>query len=281
MLSNSIKIIFLSLMLGSLVLCGCGGGESADTLEVTNLITGNGGNAPVGPAPILSFRVVNTFPHQTDAFTQGLVFENGRLLESTGLTGQSSLREVELLTGNVLRRVNLAANFFGEGLASRNGQLVQLTLNSGQAFVWDTANFTQVATRATSIPAWGITLTNQDQFAFSDGTSTVRFLNPADLSEVRRITVTDNGQEVNLLNELEFINGLLYANRFTTDEIVAINPNTGVIQFRINLAGIIDKQAFNLGANDVLNGIAFDAAQGRLFVTGKRWPFLYQIEIVQ
>ena len=230
---------------------------------------------------MLGFRVVNTFPHRTDAFTQGLVFENGRLLESTGLQGQSTLREVELLTGNVLRQQSLAPNLFGEGLASRNGTLVQLTLNSGQAIFWDKNTFTQTTTRPTPVPAWGLALTNADQFAFSDGTSTIRFLNPTDLTEIRRITVTDNGQQVNLLNELEFINGLLYANRFTTDEIVAINPNDGVVQFRINLSGIIDKQAFNLGINDVLNGIAYDTSLNRLFVTGKRWPFLYQIELVQ
>ena len=279
---NSLSTLLISILLSATVfLCGCGDSELDDSVNVITPFSTQTAGPQGGLAPVLGFRVVNTFPHQTDAFTQGLVFENGRLLESTGLQGQSSLREVELLTGNIIRQQNLAANLFGEGLASRNGTLVQLTLNSGQAIFWDKNTFTQTTTRPTSIPAWGLTLTNADQFAFSDGTSTVRFLNPTDLTEIRRITVTDNGQEVTLLNELEFINGLLYANRFTTDEIVAINPNNGVVQFRIDLSGIIDKQAFNLGINDVLNGIAYDSSLNRLFVTGKRWPFLYQIELVQ
>lgn len=225
--------------------------------------------------------MVNTFPHQTDAFTQGLLFENGQLYESTGLVGQSTLRRVNLTTGQVLQQTNLPSNVFGEGLASRNGTLVQLTLDSGQALLWDQASFNQTGTATIPIPAWGITFTDENFFAFSDGTSTIRFLNPQSLQVNKQIVVTDNGMEVDQLNELEFVNGLIYANRFTKDEIVAIDPSTGVIQFRVNLAGIIDKQANNLGANDVLNGIAYDSTGGRLFVTGKRWPSLFEIQLTQ
>ncbi|MCA9777797.1 MAG: glutaminyl-peptide cyclotransferase [Candidatus Eremiobacteraeota bacterium] len=264
-------------------LYGCG--SSGDLGEfVTNQIQTQEAQQPqqpTGPAPVLGFRVVNTFPHQTDAFTQGLLYENGFLYESTGLQGQSSLREVDLTTGNVLRRQDLANTFFAEGLASRNATLYQLTLNSQQAFVWDRDTFLQTATLQVPNPSWGLTLTDEDLFAHSDGSATIRFLSPSNLQQVRQITVTDDGEEVNLLNELEFINGLIYANRFTLDEIVAIDPDTGIVQFRVNLSGIIDKQANNLGLNDVLNGIAYDALTSRLFVTGKRWPFLYQIELVQ
>lgn len=279
MTNNWRTLLLIVGLITSLGLFGCGDSDNtiAEVLEVTGQ-----DQQPTGPAPVLSFRVVNTFPHQTDAFTQGLLFENGRLYESTGLVGQSSLREVDLTTGQVLRQQNNAANLFAEGLAFRAGLLYQLTLSSGNAIIWNENDFTIADNRPIPNPAWGLTLTNQDTFAFSDGTSTIRFLAPStNLSEISRITVTDNGNEVNLLNELEFVNGLIYANRFTTDEIVAIDPGTGRVVFRIDLSGIIDKQANNLGSNDVLNGIAYDAQQNRLFVTGKRWPSLFEIELVQ
>jgi glutaminyl-peptide cyclotransferase len=265
-------------------LVGCGGsGDFAQFGDTQLNPQGPTNQQPPtqGPAPVLGFRVVETFPHQTNAFTQGLLYENGFLYESTGLTGASSLRQVELSSGNVILQQDLADTFFGEGLASRNGTLYQLTLSSGQAFVWDRDTFFQTNALAIPNPSWGLTLTDQDLFAHSDGTSTIRFLNPQTLEVISQIEVTDNGEPINLLNELEFINGLIYANRFTLDEIVAIDPDTGVVAFRIDLTGIIDKQANGLGGNDVLNGIAFDALTSRLFVTGKRWPFLYQIELVQ
>ena len=210
-----------------------------------------------------------------------MLYENGFLYESTGLNGASSLRQVDLTTGNVIRQQDLANAFFAEGLASRNGTLYQLTLNSEQAFVWDRDTFLQTTVLTIPNPSWGLTLTDADVFAHSDGSSTIRFLHPQTLEVLSEIEVTDNGESVNLLNELEFINGLIYANRFTMDEVVAIDPETGVIAFRIDLSGIIDKEANSLGANDVLNGIAFDALTGRMFITGKRWPFLYQVELVQ
>lgn len=266
-------LTFLGLV--GLVLCGC------DSDNLTDLAEARQAAFIPEPAPVLGYRVVNTYPHQTDAFTQGLLFENGSLYESTGLVGQSSLRRVDLVSGQVLQQVSLPTNVFGEGLASRDGTLVQLTLDSGQAFLWNRDSLTQIGSGSIPNPAWGITYTNLNFFAFSDGTSTIRYLNPDTFQTVKEIVVTDNGVEVDRLNELEFVNGLIYANRFTTDEIVAFNPFTGVVQFRIDLSGIIDKTANSLGANDVLNGIAYDSATNRLFVTGKRWPSLFQIELVQ
>lgn len=274
-------LLFSLFILSVLSLAGCGGGSVGDSV---NLVTANnvgGGNLSNGPAPVRGFRVINTFPHSTTAFTQGLVFDNGRLFESTGLVGQSTLREVDLTSGNVLRQVNNAAALFGEGLALRAGLLYQLTLNSGNTIVWNQGTFTQQQTLTTPTPSWGLAYDAvNDRFAFSNGTSLIRFLDPATFAVVGSITVTDNGQAVGSLNELEYVNGLLYANRFLTDEIVVINPTNGVLVSRINLVGIIDKVANNLGFNDVLNGIAFDPIGNRLFVTGKRWPFLYQIEII-
>lgn len=265
----------------SVFLTGCDSGGGTDEIVVSNGNGQNNGNpVPDGPAPILGFQVVNTFPHATDAFTQGLLFANGRLYESDGLAGQSKLREVDLTTGNTLRQVNNPANQFAEGLALRGGRLFQLTLDSGITNVWNQNTFGLETTIATRTPAWGLAhMADTDRFAFSDGTSTLRYLD-GNFREVGSVPVTDNGTPVDMLNELEYVNGVILANRFLTDEIVGIDPSTGVVLFRADLTGIIDKQANGLGLNDVLNGIAYDANGDRLFVTGKNWPFLYQINIL-
>lgn len=268
----------LGLALSTLLLPGCG--SSGDSLEefVNQQIVNQ---PPVGPAPVVTFDVVNTYPHATDAFTQGLLFDNGFLYESTGLEGQSSLRQVNLNNGQVIRQVDNDPTVFAEGLALRAGRLYQLTLDDGFANIFSQTTFALENTLPTRVPAWGLTyIAAGDRFVFSDGSSTLRYLN-SNLQEVGAIQVTDNGQPVTQLNELEYVNGVIMANRFLTDEIVGIDPLTGVVLFRANLAGIIDKQAEGLGFNDVLNGIAYDATLDRLFVTGKRWPLLYEVVLVQ
>ncbi len=266
----------LGLTLSTLLLPGCG--SSGDSLEAfVNEQVNN--QQPNGPAPAVTYQVVNRYPHATDAFTQGLLFSNGSLYESTGLEGQSDLRQVDLTTGQVLRQVDNPTDVFAEGLALRGNRLYQLTLDDNVAFVWNQASFALEATLTARNPSWGLTYIAQgDRFVFSDGSSTLRYLN-SEFQEVGSVPVTDNGQPVNLLNELEYVNGVILANRFQTDEIVGIDPVTGVVLFRANLAGIIDKEAEGLGLNDVLNGIAYDANQDRLFVTGKRWPYLYEIAL--
>lgn len=272
-----IKLPFHIVLAIATLLClsGCGSGSDGATLPPSL-------SSLPGPqtqsAPVYGFNIISTFPHQTNAFTQGLVVDQGRLFESTGLIGQSSLRELDLTTGATIRIRALANNLFAEGLAIRSGELYQLTLNSGIAQVSASDTLSNTQTRATRIPAWGLAYTpDSDQFAFSDGTAVIRFLRPGDFQEVRAVTVTDDGQTVDRLNELEFVSGLLYANRFLTDEIVVIDPTTGIVVFRLDLTGIIDKQAHSLGVNDVLNGIAWDSAQNKLYVTGKRWPQLFEI----
>ncbi len=270
----------------SACLCGCGGGTSspAPVSAEGPIPSTQPPNTPVpppptnGPAPFRSFRVVETFPHDTSAFTQGLLFHQGRLYESTGLVGSSSLREVELETGATLRRVDNSPNVFAEGLALRQGRLYQLTLQSEQTFVWDLLTFQQVDVLPCPRPAWGLEWDGQN-FLLSDGTANISVLDSESFAVLRTIPVTDDGTSVGLLNELELIDGLLWANRFLTDEIVAIDPNTGVVAFRLDLSSLIDRDAFNLGNNDVLNGIAYDSATGRIFVTGKRWPLLFQIAL--
>lgn len=257
--------------------CGSSGSLEEFVREQERLAT----PPPQGPAPVLSYQVLATYPHQRDAFTQGLVYANGRLYESTGLVGQSSLREVALETGQVLRRVDNAPTVFAEGLALRAGRLYQLTLQDGIANVWNLSSLALEATIPTPTPAWGLAyIPEGDRFAFSDGTSTLRYFVPNSFQETGSVTVTDDGQPVTGLNELEYVGGVLLANRFPSDEILGIDPLTGVVLFRANLAGLIDRQAENLDFNDVLNGIAYDAEGQRLFVTGKRWPYLYQIRLV-
>lgn len=268
----------ISFALATLLLPSCGG--SSATLE-DFVVDQQNPNLPQGPAPTFTYRVLNTYPHDPDAFTQGLLFANGSLFESTGLVGQSSLREVDLTTGNVIFQVDNDPSIFAEGLALRGNQLYQLTLEEGVALVWSQTNFVLQNTITSRVPAWGLTYIPQsDLFVFSDGTSTLRFLQPGTFQETGSVTVTDNGTAVDSLNELEYVNGVILANRFLTDEIVAIDPSNGAVLFRADLTGIIDKNAEGLGFNDVLNGIAYDPTQDRLFVTGKRWPFLYEIDII-
>ncbi len=267
----------LGLALSTLLLPGCGSSNSVD--DVFSLPQFN--TPAPGPAPVATYQVLNRYPHATDAFTQGLLYANGRLYESTGLEGESSLREVDLTTGNVLRQVDNDAQVFAEGLALRAGQLYQLTLDEGLAYIWDRGSFAPVGTVNSRIPAWGLTyIASTDRFVFSDGTSTLRFLNSS-FQETGSLNVTDNGVAVDDLNELEYVRGYILANRFLTDEIVAIDPTTGVIAFRVDLTDIIDKEANGLGLNDVLNGIAFDPDGTGIYVTGKRWPYLYHILIVE
>jgi glutamine cyclotransferase len=272
----------IGLALCTALVPGCG--DSGTTLdEFVQQQNNNFNNAPLPSenAPIFGYRVVNTYPHASDAFTEGLVFANGRLFESNGLVGQSNLREVDLTSGQVLREVDNDPTEFAEGLALRAGRLYQLTLDSGLTNVWNQASFQLETTIKTRTPAWGLAyLPEADRFVFSDGTSTLRFLLPNSFQETGTLEVTDNGTPVDALNELEYVNGTILANRFLTNEIVGINPSTGVVIFRADLTGIIDPVANGLDFNDVLNGIAYDPSTDRLFVTGKRWPFLYEIELV-
>ena len=271
-------IVGVGVALSAVFLPGCGGSNSVD--DVFSFPQFEQGQ-PNQPAPVFSYEVLATYPHDTAAYTQGLLYANGRIYESTGLRGESSLREVDLQSGKVLRKVDNDPNVFAEGLALRAGQLYQLSLDTGVALIWNQTTFTKSATVSAPNPAWGLThIASTDQFVLSDGTSTLRFLD-SNFREVASLKVTDNGQEVSRLNELEYVRGYIVANLFMTDEIVAINPTTGVVSFRVDLSGIIDKQAHGLTYEDVLNGIAHDPDDTGLLVTGKRWPNLYHILITE
>jgi glutamine cyclotransferase len=229
------------------------------------------------PPPTYTFRVVNTYPHDPDAFTQGLVLHDGALYEGTGLWGESTLREVALETGTVLRSRPLEPQFFGEGITIFDDRIYQLTWQEQTGFVYDRATFEPLQTFNYPTEGWGITH-DGERLIVSDGTSTIYFWDPETLQETGRITVRDHRGPVNRLNELEYVNGEIWANVWLTDLIARISPQTGDVLGYIDLTGLLDRSTLTEQV-DVLNGIAHDPATGRLFVTGKWWPALYEIEV--
>ncbi len=225
-----------------------------------------------------TYRVVNSFPHDPEAFTQGLVFENGTLFEGTGLYRQSTLRKVELETGVVLQSLSLASQYFGEGITLYKDQVIQLTWRSNKGFVYDKDSFELLQTFRYPTKGWGITHDGV-HLIVSDGTSTLYFWDPVTFEEIGRIEVHDQDSRVSRLNELEYVGGEVLANVWQTDRIAKINPHTGRVTGWINLEGLLDSEE-GVESAGVLNGIAYDAQNDRLFVTGKRWPKLLEIELV-
>lgn len=228
--------------------------------------------------PRYGFEVVQSWPHDPQAFTEGLVYRDGKLYEGTGLRGQSNFREVELETGAVVRKHDLDSQYFGEGINVLGGRLYQLTWRNHQGFIYDAASFQPVGNFSYPYEGWGLT-DDGTSLLMSDGTSTLRFLDPLTLDVRRSITVTDDGHEVTQLNELEYVNGEVYANVWMTDLIARIDPATGHVTGWIDLTGLL-KPEERTGHEDVLNGIAYDAAHDRLLVTGKLWPKLFHIRLV-
>ena len=225
-----------------------------------------------------SYRIVHTYPHDPRAYTQGLVYVDGHLYESTGLNGRSSLRMEDLTTGRVLQSATVPQQYFAEGLAAWGSTLVQLTWQSHIAFVYDRFSFRLLRTLHYNCDGWGLTADGKN-LILSDGTAEIRFFDPARFREVRHIDVSDHGQPVTDLNELEYIHGQIYANVWHTDRIVRISPSTGRVLGWINLAGLLPADQRS-DPEAVLNGIAYDAVHDRLFVTGKLWPKLFEIKVV-
>jgi glutaminyl-peptide cyclotransferase len=228
-------------------------------------------------APVQSCRVVHSYPHDPHAFTQGLVFADGHLYESTGINGESSLRMINVETGRIEQQVPVASRYFAEGLTTWGSTLIQLTWKSHTAFVYDRFSFRQLRTMHYPWDGWGLTQDGKS-LILSDGSATLRFLDPATLHERRHITVTDRGKPIDQLNELEYIKGEIYANVWHTDRIARISPATGRVLGWIDLSGLLPADQKS-SPEAVLNGIAYDAAHDRLFVTGKLWPKLFEIKI--
>jgi glutamine cyclotransferase len=254
-----------ALAVGVAAACGNGGEPPTDETEIE-----------VGPpAPVVPVEQVRSYPLDSTAFTQGLVWDDGRLYESTGRYGQSSLRIVELETGTVLQRAPLAQQYFAEGLAMVGDSLYQLTWKEGVAFIWDPATLRQISQVQYNGEGWGLTSDGQ-RLIVSDGSSYLTFVNPATFQVDTTVRVTDGGRPVDQLNELEWVRGEVWANVWHTQRIARIDPATGRVKGWLDLAPLIpvlsDPEA-------VLNGIAYDEQADRLLVTGKLWPLLYEIRI--
>jgi glutaminyl-peptide cyclotransferase len=229
-------------------------------------------------APVRSYKVVRLYPHDTKAFTEGLEFHNGALWESTGTNGASSIRRVDLATGKPLEDHPLSTLYFGEGITFFGERLFQLTYMNGIAFAYDPKTFKQLTSYHYSGEGWALTHDGK-RLIMSDGSAALRFLDPATFQEQGRLTVRDGTRPVSNLNELEWIDGEIWANIWTQEIIARIDPRSGEVDSWVDLKGLRAQAGCGEGC-DVLNGIAYDAARKRIFVTGKYWPKLIQIEVV-
>ena len=224
-----------------------------------------------------SYTIIRKLPHDPKAYTQGLLFHNGYLYESTGLYGESSLRKLDLDSGWPHRQKKLSARYFGEGLAFVRGVLIQLTWKAGKAFVYNSDTFEQLREFNYEGEGWGLAFDGKS-LIMSDGSERLYFREPRSFRTERTLAVTDNGRPVRFLNELEYIEGEIWANIYRSFDIVRINPSTGEVVSRIDFSGILAPEDRN-GGEDVLNGIAYDADTKRIFITGKRYSHIYEISL--
>ena len=274
---KTVRRIFSFLAFAFVLKClaGCSGQEQPKTATASQSNAST--NAAADTYPTYTYDVIKVWPHDRGAFTEGLFYLNGALLESTGLNGESSLRKVDLETGNSLKHVDVPPEYFAEGLALFDGKLFQLTWQNHKCFVYDLETFQKEKEFTYDGEGWGLT-TDGRWLIMSDGTDQIRFLDPATFEEKRRITVLAHGQPVNRLNELEYIKGEIFANVWGTDYVVRIDPATGRLLGVIDFTGLLAPGDRDQNT-DVLNGIAYDAAGDRLFITGKRWPKIFEVRL--
>jgi glutamine cyclotransferase len=233
----------------------------------------------VWAAPVYGYKIVHIYPHDPDAFTEGLFYQDGYLYESTGLEGRSSIRKVRLETGEVVQQRPLDARYFGEGIVAWKGKLVELTWKSEIGFIYDLKTFTPLSSFRYGGEGWSLTRDDR-RLIMDDGTPDIRFLDPITLKQTGRITVTDGGKPVFNLNELEWVKGQIWANIWQTNRIARIDPKSGHVVGWIDLTDMALLEGAKGGKPiDVLNGIAYDAVHDRIFVTGKLWPDLYEIRL--
>src|SRR5665213_2445147 len=234
---------------------------------------------PPRPTPVYGYRVVHVYPHDPNAFTQGLEYRGGFLYEGTGLRGRSSLRKTDLASGRVIHETPLDAHYFGEGITVASRRVVELTWQSHRGFIYDRNTFQPVGSFEYAGEGWGLTNDGRQIF-MSDGTADIRCWDISTLHESRRFHVHDGTLPISFLNELEYVHGEIYANVWQTDKIVRISPVDGQVTGWIDLSGLLSASELADGA-DVLNGIAYDASADRLFVTGKLWPKLFEIRLIR
>ncbi len=269
----------VAVVLGALSLVASVGAFGGCSKEAPAADSANGESSAPARTPTYVADVLQSWPHDPEAYTQGLVWDNGRLYESTGLVGKSSIREVELKTGRVIRKHDIPDPYFGEGIVIMGDDLWQITWTSGVAFLYDAKTFTQRAVFKYDGEGWGLA-TDGTSIIMSDGTPSIRFRDPKTFDVQRTISVNDHGTPVTQLNELEWVKGEIWANVYQSDQIARIDPATGNVTGWIDLAGLLPKLE-RKGEEDVLNGIAYDPQEDRYFVTGKLWPRLFEIRLKQ
>lgn len=269
-------ILFLSLP-------ACGGhGSAANTFTQGNSPASSGNAsaqkaAPVEDVPTYTYEVVESYPHDPKAYTQGLVFHDGMLYESTGQYGESTLRRVELKKGKVKKKIEVPGQYFAEGMTILNGKIYQLTWQQNKGFIYDLKEFKLEGEFNYEGEGWG--LTNDGQYLIlSDGSDRLRFMDPATFRVVKTVSVLNNQAPLVDINELEYIHGEIYANVWKMDKIARIEPHTGRVIAWIDLTGLRPEETLTSTEN-VLNGIAYDSTHDRLYVTGKRWPKLFEIRL--
>jgi glutamine cyclotransferase len=269
-----------SLLLLTSFFAGCGAaGTKTNSLPIDAAPPNANANASRAAVPVYGYEVVNTFPHDPEAFTQGLIFHDGALLESTGLERHSTLRRVELQTGKVLKKIDVPSYFFAEGMTLFGGKIYQLTWKGEKGFVYDPQTFEKAGEFTYTGEGWGLTH-DADSLILSDGSNKIRFNDPADYSVKRTISVTDGGRPIVALNELEYVKGEVYANVWHQNRVARIDPQTGGVKGWIDFTGLL-KQGDVTDEEAVLNGIAYDESGDRLFVTGKLWPKLFEVRLKQ
>ena len=256
----------------------------AIVLGASLLVFLNNSKAPIPSTAVhYTYSIANTYPHDTKAFTEGLTYADGFLYESSGLNSTygavSSLRRVDLITGDVVQEYTLPSQYFGEGIAIVNNTIIQLTWQSHKGFIYDKNTFALLGNFSYPTEGWGLTFDGK-QLIMSDGSDHLYFLNPTTFQRTGQVRVHDGNTNIVNINSLQYINGDVYANIWQTNRIAIINPQTGQVKAWIDLTGLPAEVAINLNPNAVLNGIAYDQQNNRLFVTGKDWPSLYQIKLV-
>jgi len=270
---RQLRFVAASLALAGVVSLPLPRGATAGTPPAAGIVL----PTPVALPLALRAEVIDAMPHDPRAFTQGLLWHSGLLLESTGLNGRSSLREVDPKSGQVRRRVDLAREYFGEGLALVEGRLFQLTWQNGVAFVYDLLSFSKVEHFEYAGEGWGLCYDGRD-LVMSDGSSSLAFRDPGTFAVRRKLEVRRQGKPVSRLNELECVGDRIYANIWMTDEIVVIDPNSGAVTAAIDASGLLTPA--ERAASDVLNGIAYDEDRGDFLITGKLWPKVFRVRFV-
>jgi glutamine cyclotransferase len=278
-MSARLSVVFLA---ASALVVACGSSSSPGAEPSTPAAASAAPAAVTGAAPAveqLRYEIVRSHPHDPAAFTQGLTVAHGQLYESTGLHGQSSLRRVDLQSGAVLQQIVLDERYFGEGIAVTGDRIVQLTYRTGVGFVYDRKTFERLREFTYPGEGWGLTYDGQ-RLIMSDGSDTLRFWHPETLEEQGRLRVRDGNTAIDDINELEYVDGVLYANVWQQDRIARIDPKTGVVTAWIDMSNLLTATERSRGV-DVLNGIAHDPKSGHFLITGKLWPWVFEVKFVK